>query len=344
DALPISDVDHFHIVVVIIIVFIFLQFTQLTAALLQHFNVLTGFGFHLFTLFAQLTGKLFVFLLADTALLNVFHNVAADLEGAFAVNGGNFIHRAVPLQLINNGLTARFAFVFRNQVQLVQHQPAVTLGQTGGKLVQLVGDGADVIGRADFGIEGGHIDNVQQQMRTHQVLKETGAQTGAIRGTRNKTRNIGYHKASVRFDRYHTQVWYQGGKGVIGHFRAGRGNGADKGGFTGVRQAQQTHIGQHFQFQLDVAGFTWQARLGLGGRLVGAGLFTGITQTVETTHRQHQFLAIFGQVAQSFAGIFVNGGGANRHPQHHIGTFVTGTVTAGAVFTVVGLIMTGVTE
>src|SRR5690606_30592093 len=78
----------------------------------------------------------------------------------------------------------------------------------------------------------------------------------------------------------HPQIRDQGSEGIIRNFRLSRRHRTDKGTLTGIRQAEQTNIGQHLQFQLEVTRITRLTRRGLPRRTVGTGLETSVTQTM----------------------------------------------------------------
>ena len=165
------------------------------------------------------------------------------------------------------------------------------------------------------------------------MLEEANAQTGAIGGALDQARNIRHYEAFVAINADHTQVRDQGGKRIIRHLRFGGRHGANKGAFARIRQAQQTDVCQHFQFQLEVARLARLAQRGLSRRAVGTRFETGVAQTMPTTMGHQQALARLGQVANHFLSTRINHRGADWHAQHQLFTLAPraiGTATIGA--------------
>ena len=126
----------------------------------------------------------------------------------------------------------------RQQIQLVQHQPALFRGQIGAELLQFLHDGARILDRIGFRIRRGDIDQVQQQARALQVLEEPNAQPGAFRRALDQSGDVGHDETAMDAHVDHAQVRVQGRKRIVGNFRLRRRNSADQGRFAGIRQSR----------------------------------------------------------------------------------------------------------
>ena len=82
-------------------------------------------------------------------------------------------HRSVPVQGIDNLATTLITLILGNKIGLVQHQPAVPSGQRVIILLQLGNDGRRIGKRVGIWP---HVEQVQQQMGTRQVLQELDTQ------------------------------------------------------------------------------------------------------------------------------------------------------------------------
>src|SRR3989338_7407699 len=243
----------------------------------------------------QLGGVLWVFLNALGARLKEVHDVITELLSALARQGRNYINRPSPLDPRDDFSNPRFLLFIEHLVSLVQHQPALTLSQRRTELGQLINNGG---GRLSWigQIQRRHINEMQQQTGTRQMLEEADTQTSTVRSTLDQPRNVCNHEVFVAIDTDHAQVRHQRGEGIVSDFRLGGRHGANEGALAGIRQAQQAYIGQHLQFQLEIARLARLARRGLPRSTVGTGLEAGVTQTMPATLRHHQTLTSANQV------------------------------------------------
>ena len=177
---------------------------------------------------------------------------------------------------------------------------------------------------------------MQQDAIAGEVLEEPDAEARALRGALYQPGDIRHHETAVGLHLDHAQVGHQGGEGVVGHLGGGGGHRADKRGLAGVGQAQQADVGQHLQLQLQVALLALAAFAGLPRGAVGAGLEPGIAQAVKASPGHHQALPGDGQVAQHFAGVLVQDGGAHGHFQHQVLAGPAGLVLAAPGLAVLG--------
>ncbi len=185
---------------------------------------------------------------------------------------------------------------------------------------------------------------MQQQPRALQVAQELMAQPGAFRRALDQAGDVGHHEGLLVIDPHHAQVGMQRGEGIVGHLRARIGDVRDKGRLAGVRHAQQAHVGQHLQLQLDHAALTRLAVHLLAGRAVGAGLEVQVAPAAQATLGQANGLAMLGQVGDQFAGIHVQDLRADRHAQVHIFAARAIAIGAPAILAVARHVLLGVAE
>ena len=129
------------------------------------------------------------------------------------------------------------------------------------------------------------------------------SQPGAFGCAFNQAGDVGHYKALAFVHAHHAQVGVQRGEGIVGHFGAGGGHGADQGGFAGIGHAQQADVGQYFQFQQQSARFAGFAGRGLFGRAVDRRFEMDVAQATFAAARQANALAVPREVGHDFAGI-----------------------------------------
>ena len=86
----------------------------------------------------------------------------------------------------------------RQQIQLVQHQPALFLAEIGAELLQLADDRARILHRIRIRVRRRDIDQVQQHARALQVLEEADAEARALRRAFDEPGNVRHHEAAMR--------------------------------------------------------------------------------------------------------------------------------------------------
>ena len=241
----------------------------------------------------------------------------------------------LPVALYQHG-KARLALIFRQQVDLVGDQPAWLGQQAGVVFAEFFEDGMSVMHRVGIGIEGGDVDDVQQQAGALQVAQELVAKAGALRRALDEAGNVGDDEAAVGVHAHHAEVGMQGGEGVVGDLRPCRGYGADEGGFPGVWQAEQPDIGQHPELHLEFAPLARCARRALLGGAVGAGLEMNVAEAALATLGNERLLAVMIEVGQHLAGFEVADDGADGHAQDHVLAAASVAVRAHAVFAALG--------
>ena len=244
-------------------------------------------------------------------LINRIHQFRATLM----VQRGDLEDGTFPGETLEEVLHQLFTVFFRHHVELVQHQPARLVDQRLVVFLQFLDQRLGFLDRIDVGFKRRQVDDVQQQTRALQVTQELMAQARAFGSAFDQAGNIGDHKALLVRHAHHAQVRVQGGKWVIGNFRARVRDGRNEGRLAGVRHAQQAHVGQYLQFQAQFAAFAFLALTFLAWRAVGRGLEVDIAPAAFAALGQHFGLAVFGQIGQDFAARVVDDQGADRHAQ-----------------------------
>ena len=243
--------------------------------------------------------------------------------------------------MLDHGAQALVTLLVQQLIGLVQHQPAIPLGQRRTEARQLLDDGRCRFGRIGL-VQRRHVHQMQEQTGARQVLEEANPQASALGSALDQAGDIGNHEALVATDTDHPQVGHQGGKGIIRHFGLGRRDGTDEGALARIGQTKQPHIGQHFELQLEIARLTRLARRGLTRRTVGARLETAIAQPVPAALSHQQALPRLDQVANDFLGGGIDHRGSHRHRQLQIITLAPGTVTATTILPALGIETAGI--
>ena len=185
---------------------------------------------------------------------------------------------------------------------------------------------------------------MQQQSRALQVPQEAVPQPGALGCPADQPRHVRHHEAAAVFHTHHAQIGVQRGERIVSHLRTGIRDLRDEGGLARVGHAQQAHVGQHLQFQLQPTLLARPARRGLARCPVGAALEMQVAQATVTTLGQHDPLAMRGQVKEQLARVLVMDLRAHRHAQHDVVTALAVLVRAPAVLAAARLILAGIAE
>ncbi|OPZ01076.1 MAG: hypothetical protein BWZ09_02808 [Alphaproteobacteria bacterium ADurb.BinA305] len=242
---------------------------------------------------------------------------------------------AFPRQALDDVGADLLHFRERQQVGLVQHQPALARGQRRAEAFELTLDGAHGLDRIRT-VERRHVHQVQQQARARQVLEETDAEARAFRGALDQPGNVGDHEAAVLPHAHHAEVRHQRREGVVGDLGFRGRDRADESRLARIGHAEQAHVGQYLQLETQRARLALGARGALARRAVGARLVARVAETMETALRHQQALAGPGQVADDLAGVLVEHRGAHRDRQHQVVAALAGAVGARARLAAVG--------
>ena len=185
---------------------------------------------------------------------------------------------------------------------------------------------------------------MQQQPRALQVSQETVPQPCALGCPADQPRHVRHHEAAAVFHTHHAQIGVQRGERIVSHLRTGIRDLRDEGGLARVGHAQQAHVGQHLQLQLQPTLLARPARRGLARRAVGAALEMQVAQATVTALGQHDPLTMRGQVKEQLARVLVMDLRAHRHAQHDVVTALAVLVRAPAVLAAARLVLAGIAE
>ena len=123
------------------------------------------------------------------------------------------------------------------------------------------------------------------------MTQEQMAQASAIRGAFNESGHIGHHKTLLRADAHHAQIGVQSGERVVCNFGARIGNGGNECGLACIGHAQQSHIGQDLQLQLEFFFLARPAGCFLTRRTIDGALKTHIPKATIAALGNHENLA-----------------------------------------------------
>ena len=179
-------------------------------------------------------------------LVDLLHQQLATL----ACEGRDLVDRAFVFEAFDEVGHAGLTLFGGHHVELVEHQPA-RLGMQGRVVFfELFDNGLRLFDGVNPIVKRGHVDHMQQQAGALQVAQKLVAQASAVGCAFDEAGHIGHDKAFFGAHTHHAQVGVQGGEGVVGDFGAGVGHRRNKGGLARVGHAQQAHIGQDFEFEL----------------------------------------------------------------------------------------------
>ena len=83
------------------------------------------------------------------------------------------------------------------------------------------------------------------------MAQESKSESPTLTGTLNDAWNICHNEGTVIAIADNSHAGFECGKGVARNFGMGRTDGIDEGAFAGIREANQSHIGKHLQFEDD---------------------------------------------------------------------------------------------
>ena len=155
-------------------------------------------------------------------------------------------------------------------VALVAQHDLRTVRQLGTEPGQLVVDLLKVrLGVA--ALAAGDVNDVQQQAAALNMAQEVVAEADALRSTLDQTGDVGADKALLRADADDAQHGGQRREVVVGDLGTRGRNNADERRFADVREADQAHVRNDLQLELEVHILAGQTGLGKLGDLAGRG-------------------------------------------------------------------------
>ncbi len=111
---------------------------------------------------------------------------------------------------------------------------------------------------------------------------------------------------------------------------------ADERRLAGIRHAEQSHVGQHLQFELQVPTLARGAVRRLARGPVRAALEARIAQPPAAARRDHLALTVLGEIADEFARVDILHHGAARHVYIEIVPGPAGLVPARTALAALG--------
>ena len=269
--------------------------------------------------------------------MDVCVDIAHQRFAALVREGGNFVHRAFPLQALHKIGYPGGALFGRHHIQFIEYQPAGFVVQGFVVFLQFGHDGFGLGHGIDAVVERGHVHDVQQQAGALQMAQELVPQPGALAGALNQAGNVGHHKALLWPDAHHAQIGVERGEGVIGNFGACVADGGNEGGFARIGHAQQAHIGQHLEFEPQAFFLARIAECFLAGCAVDGAFESQVAKTAVAAFGDQDFFARHQQLEQNLAGFGVADDGAHRHFEGDVVTGRAKHIAAHAVLPALGL-------
>ena len=136
-------------------------------------------------------------------------------------------------------------------------------------------------------------------------------------------------------DADHAEVRLEGRERVVGDLRLGRGDPRDERGLAGVREADERHVGDELQLEVEPALLADLALLGEGRRAEAVREEAGVAPAPAPAARGEQAVAGMGQVGEHGA---VQGADDGAHGDRHdeVATVAAVAAAAAAVGAVLG--------
>lgn len=171
------------------------------------------------------------------------------------------------------------------------------------------------------GVSGiGGIDEVDQNPRSLHVTEKAQAESRPLMGALDEPRYIGDHKRPSLRQTHHTQVRDKGGEWVVGDFGAGGGDLRYEGGFAGVGEADEAHLGEELQLEPDMPLFSCSSFLGKARSLATRGGEVHVSLPAVSTPGHHIAVPVAGEVMEDLATSRVSHLGPYREEQRQVRT------------------------
>ena len=103
---------------------------------------------------------------------------------------------------------------------------------------------------------------MEEQSATVNVTQERVTETCTVGGTFDQSGNVSRHKSALAARANNTEVGGEGGKVIVRDLRLCRRNARKNRRFTNTGVTDKTHVGNHFQFQNNLAFLTLCAIFG----------------------------------------------------------------------------------
>ena len=162
------------------------------------------------------------------------------------------------------------------------------------------------------------VDDVDEQPGALDVTKKIVPQTGPLGCTGNESRNIGENRAITTGASDDAKIGYERCEGVVGDLGASGGQHSDQGALARIGQADDAHLSQELQFQLEWPFLPIPALGEFLRSTVAIAEVVGIAQTAATAERHGQPFTRIRQIPQQNSGGEMTHLRPARHLDHEI--------------------------
>ena len=176
------------------------------------------------------------------------------------------------------------------------------------------------------------------------MAQEPQTESFALRGAFDDAWDVGDAEGLVVVVLHYAEVGCESGEGVVGDFGFSCRHDRKECGFSGIRETDESDIGEDFEFDYDPSFFGGFARLGVARRLVGGGFEMVVAPTATSAASDNGGLVVFGDFAQLLARFGVAAYASQRNVENLVGAFASGAEVLSAVLSVFGENMFGVLE
>lgn len=187
-------------------------------------------------------------------------------------------------------------------------------------------------------------DHKEQHGVAFDVSQEAQADALAFGGALDDAGDVGDDERLEVAVGHHSEVWGEGGEGVVGDFGFGVGEFADEGGLASIGEAHEAHVGEHFEFEGDPALGAGFAGLGEARGLHRGTLEVHVAESAAATFHNDEFLAVVEHLADGLAGLHVFDDGAEGHLDDGVGAVLAEALVFLAEAAVFGEHVFGVAE
>src|SRR6516165_7583271 len=175
----------------------------------------------------------------------------------------------------------------------------------------------------------GAVDQVEDHRATLDMAEKAGADPGTLAGTLDQTGEVGQHELFV-MQPYDAKLRPQGRERIVGDLGPGVRDRGEEGRLAGVRQADETDIGDQLQAQPDPGFLARPAGIGAARRAIGRALVMHVTETAIAAPQKDSPLARPGQVCQYLAVLGIHDLGPDRNAQDKVIPVGAGALAPGA--------------
>ncbi len=142
------------------------------------------------------------------------------------------------------------------------------------------------------------------------------AQPLAFRRALDQPGNVGNDEAPARPQTHHAEIGIQRGERIVGNLGTGIGHGGNQGALSRVGHAQQPHIGQHLEFETQLAMLALLSLGRFARCAIHAGFEVQIAQAALPAAGDDDLLAVLHQIGDELIRFGIKDQRANRHAQH----------------------------